>query len=85
MAKSSRTYMPVDTPAEKGDGIVHDMHAFFAQEQQGRGFVAQAVNGDSKVGKGNGARPLGGPGLRTPKPLTGPGPFANLRGGNRRK
>ena len=61
------------------DGVVEIAKEQF--EQGDRGFYANAFFGDTELGalKGNRAQEP----EQAPAPLTGEGPFTNLRGGNR--
>lgn len=81
MANSFLGNMPVDQPREIRPGVVHRESDFFAQEGPTRGFSQNlyTLAGPGRVGLNDGNRPLST--FPPRRALTGPGPFANLRGG----
>ena len=86
MAKNAgpNTQIPVDRPLITAPGVVHRERDFFAQDgatNERRGFVRDQLDGSSAVGRANGNQ--GNTPWSLAQPLTGSGPFANLRGGSR--
>lgn len=79
MAKdATESEMPVDTAPQIGPGLRYREAEFFADEGlPGMGFMA-GFSGDTAIGAAKGNRsPTSLPAAR---PLTGDGPFANIRG-----
>lgn len=77
MARTTCPTMPVDTAPKLQPGIVYREADIFCQDAA-NGFY-EGFSGDTPLGASKGNRSSAS--LPARRPLTGPGPFANLRGG----